>query len=139
MGLEDSVARAGETTVVATGVISVVFFALRKMLRSASSDALSMKQDTVQKNTLESLHHEIGRLETLVRGLQGEVNDLKRQQVRFRNKLITAQIALIDVEFSLTNCTCDNVVAIRTKLAEVRRTLLEGEQDELGHTKSKES
>lgn len=137
--IEEVVSKTSETTIVATGVLSIVFFALRKMLRSASSDFLSIKQDVVQKNTLDTLHNEIGRLEGLVKGLQTEVNDLKRQQIRFRNKLITAQIALIDVEFSLTNCTCDNVIDIRTKLAEVRRTLLEGEQDDLGSKESEKS
>lgn len=137
--IEEVVSKTSETTIVATGVLSVVFFALRKMLRSVSTDSLNIKQESVQKDTLTSLHNEIGRLEGLVKGLQAEVNDLKRQQIRFRNKLITAQIALIDVEFSLTNCTCDNVVAIRTKLAEVRRTLLEGEQDDLGSKESEKS
>lgn len=137
--IEEVVSKTSETTIVATGVLSVVFFALRKMLRSVSTDSLNIKQESVQKDTLTSLHNEIGRLEGLVKGLQAEVNDLKRQQIRFRNKLITAQIALIDVEFSLTNCTCDNVVAIRTKLAEVRRTLLEGEQDDLGAKESEKS
>lgn len=137
--IEEVVSKTSETTIVATGVLSVVFFALRKMLRSVSTDSLNIKQESVQKDTLTSLHNEIGRLEGLVKGLQAEVNDLKRQQIRFRNKLITAQIALIDAEFSLTNCTCDNVVAIRTKLAEVRRTLLEGEQDDLGSKESEKS
>ena len=137
--IEEVVSKTSETTIVATGVLSVVFFALRKMLRSVSTDSLNIKQESVQKDTLTSLHNEIGRLEGLVKGLQAEVNDLKRQQIRFRNKLITAQIALIDVEFSLTNCTCDNVVAIRTKLAEVRRTLLEGEQDDLESKESEKS
>ena len=130
MGIEGDVAKAGEATVVATGVLSIVFYAIKRMVRSASADLVGLKQDTAQKNTLDSLHDEIGRLKASMAGMQDEIILLKKQQMHFRNKLVKAQIALIDVEFYLTSCTCDKVVTIRAKLAEVRRTLLEGEIDE---------
>ena len=122
---DDHLLRTGEYTVGATGLIFLVFSAIRKMIRTISADSLNATQESVQKNTLTSLHEEILRLEQLIKGMQGELDSLHRKSGQMKKIMLEAQVALVEVEIKFASCKCESVEGIRTDLASVRNKLLE--------------
>lgn len=124
---QDQIVKLGEYTLGGTGFVSLLFFMGRKMVRGWSADSLANAQESIQKQTLASLHDEILRLDTLVKGMQNEMQAVHTKLGHMKKIMLEAQVALIEVEIKLANCQCERVEDIRDDLAAVRNKLLEVE------------
>ena len=124
---QDQIVKLGEYTLGGTGFVSLLFFMIRKMIRGWSTDSLANTQESMQKQTLTSLHDEILRLDGLVKGMQSEMTTFHLKLGQMKKVMLEAQVSLIEVEIKLAICDCDRVGDIRSDLAKVRNKLLEVE------------
>ena len=122
---QDQIVKLGEYALGGTGFISVMLYMFRKMIRGWSADSLANTQESMQKQTLTTLHDEVIRLDVLVKGMQTEMQEVHLKLGQMKKVMLEAQVALIEVEIKLATCQCDKVDDIRTDLAAVRNKLLE--------------
>ena len=122
---QDQIVKLGEYALGGTGFISVMLYMFRKMIRGWSTDSLANTQESMQKQTLTTLHDEVIRLDVLVKSMQTEMQEVHLELGQMKKVMLEAQVALIEVEIKLATCQCDKVDDIRTDLAAVRNKLLE--------------
>ena len=122
---QDQIVKLGEYALGGTGFISVMLYMFRKMIRGWSTDSLANTQESMQKQTLTTLHDEVIRLDALVKGMQTEMQEVHLKLGQMKKVMLEAQVALIEVEIKLATCQCYKVDGIRNDLAAVRNKLLE--------------
>lgn len=112
-------------TLGAAGAGFSAVFGFRKLVKMWAADNTDIANEKANEATVTRLQGEINRLESLVTKMQERLETMDSRLTRMKQLLIDVQVELIDVETEVAKCACSNVSAVRMKLAEARKKILE--------------